>query len=104
MTKALWIGPGELVVLDLARAGRIQPGVVLLVLAGVLAALAGDRPVCLGVRAGTDAVIRLAVMPLRHWSVLVLMLDLAVIAGAFWTAGRAGDDRRGKEKRWHGRD
>lgn len=104
MTKALWIGPGELVVLDLARAGRIQPGVVLLVLAGVLAALAGDRPVCLGVRAGTDAVIRLTVMPLRHWSMLVLMLDLAVIAGAFWTAGRARDDRRGKGTRWHGRN
>ena len=100
----LWIGPGELVVLDLVRAGRIQPGIVLLVLAAVLAALAGDRPMCLGVRAGTDAVARLAVIPLRHWSMLVVMLDLAVIAGALWAARRQGGDRRGKECRWQSRD
>ena len=61
----LWIGPGELVLSDLARAGRIQAGVVLIALAALFAALTRDAAVSLGVRAAIDAVVRLAVLPVE---------------------------------------
>jgi len=93
----LWIGPGELVLSDLARAGRIQAGVVLIALAALFAALTRDAAVSLGVRAAIDAVVRLAVLPVHFWSTALVVFDALVITAVLCRPGKewGQKDRRG---------
>lgn len=90
VTRFLWIGPGELVVLDLVRTGRVGIEAVLLCSAVALAACVPVTSARLGIRAGLDLVARLVFLPSHSWSVAVIALDAVLIAGAWFSAGRAG--------------
>jgi hypothetical protein len=89
-TQFFWVGPGEFVVLDIARTGRIGAEAVVLAIAVLLAALTSARSVRLGIRAGLDLITRLVLLPLHSWSAVMLLVDVVVIAAAWRVAGRAG--------------
>jgi hypothetical protein len=92
ITQFCWLGPGEVVVLDVLRTGRIGVGSVLLWLAVALSALAPAGEVRTGVRAGTDLVARLVFLPARGWSAVAMLLDVAIAARAWYSAGRSRRD------------
>jgi hypothetical protein len=87
-----WLGPGEVVVLEVVRTGRVGIGSVLLGAVVALSALTSVGEVRTGVRAGADLVARLVFLPARGWSILVVLLDVAVVARAWYSAGRARRD------------
>lgn len=91
-TQLLWLGPGEVVVLDVVRTGRIGVGSVLLWLVVALTALTPVPELRIGVRAGADLVARLVFLPARGWSVVVVLLDVVLLARAWYSAGRSGRD------------
>jgi hypothetical protein len=91
-SQFFWLGPGEVVVLEVVRTGRVGIGSVLVGVAVALSALTSVAEVRTGVRAGADLVARLVFLPARGWSVLVVLLDVAVVAGAWYSAGRARRD------------
>ncbi len=78
--------------LDVVRTGRISLGSVLLWVAVALSALTPAAEVRTGVRAGADLVARLVFLPARGWSILVVLLDVAVVARAWYSAGRPRRD------------
>ncbi|MDS0140351.1 MULTISPECIES: hypothetical protein [unclassified Amycolatopsis] len=80
-------------VLDVVRTGRISAGSVLLGLAVALSALIPVTELRTGVRAGADLVARLIFLPVRGWSALLVLLDAALVARAWFSAGRARRDR-----------
>ncbi|MGW3967082.1 hypothetical protein ACWED2_45205 [Amycolatopsis sp. NPDC005003] len=75
-------------VLDVVRTGRISAGSVLLGLAVALSALTPVPELRTGVRAGADLVARLIFLPVRGWSALLVLLDVALVARAWFAAGR----------------
>lgn len=77
-----------MVVLDVVRTGRISAGSVLLGLAVALSALTPVPELRTGVRAGADLVARLIFLPVRGWSALLVLLDVALVARAWFAAGR----------------
>ncbi|VVJ22117.1 Uncharacterised protein [Amycolatopsis camponoti] len=79
-------------VLDVVRTGRISVGSVLLWLVVALAALTPVAEVRVGVRAGADLVARLLFLPPRGWSMAVVLIDVVVLARAWYSAGRARRD------------
>ncbi|WP_372661254.1 hypothetical protein [Amycolatopsis kentuckyensis] len=91
-TQFLWLGPGEVVVLDVLRTGRVGVGSVLLWLVVTAGALVPVPELRLGVRAGADLVARLLFLPARGWSVAVVLLDVVVLARAWYSAGRPRRD------------
>jgi hypothetical protein len=91
-SQFFWLGPGEVVVLDVVRTGRISVGSVLLWAAVVLSALTPVAEVRTGVRAAADLVARLVFLPVHGWSAVVVLLDAAVAARAWFSAGRARRD------------
>ncbi|MGW4061518.1 hypothetical protein ACWEGE_24775 [Amycolatopsis sp. NPDC004747] len=93
VSQFCWLGPGEVVVLDVVRTGRISAGSVLLGLAVGLSALIPATELRTGVRAGADLVARLVFLPVRGPSALLVLLDAALVARAWFSAGRARDDR-----------
>ncbi|WP_410607982.1 hypothetical protein [Amycolatopsis sp. lyj-109] len=74
--------------LDVLRTGRIGAGSVLLGLAVALSALIPVSELRTGVRAGADLVARLIFLPARGWSAAVILLDVAIVARAWFSAGR----------------
>lgn len=92
VTQFCWIGPGEVVVLDVLRTGRIGVGSVLLWLVVALSALVPAGEVRTGVRASADLVARLVFLPSRGWSAVVLLLDVVIVARAWYSAGRSRRD------------
>ncbi|WP_290063243.1 hypothetical protein, partial [Amycolatopsis solani] len=94
-SQFFWLGPGEVVVLDVLRTGRISAGSVLLWLAVLLSALSPVTEVRVGVRAGADLVARVIFLPVRGWSALVVVLDAVVLARAWYSAGRPRRDGGG---------
>lgn len=92
-TQFFWVGPGELVALDVLRTGRVGAGAALLSLVVLLACLTSVTSVRLGVRAAADLVARLLFLPSHGWSAVMVLLDVAVIAVAWHRAGRAGRER-----------
>jgi hypothetical protein len=92
LSQFCWLGPGEVVVLDVVRTGRIGLGSVLLGVAVALSALTPVAEVRTGVRAGADLVARLVFLPARGWSAVVVLLDAVVVARAWYSAGRARRD------------
>ncbi|RSM43835.1 hypothetical protein DMA12_17850 [Amycolatopsis balhimycina DSM 5908] len=74
------------------RTGRIGIGSVLLWLAVALSALTPVGEVRTGVRAGADLVARLVFLPSRGWSAVLLLLDVAIVARAWYSAGRSRRD------------
>jgi hypothetical protein len=88
-----WLGPGEVVVLDVVRTGRISVGSVLLWVAVALTALSPVPELRVGVRAGADLVARLVFLPARGWSAVAMGLDVAIAARAWYSAGRIRRDR-----------
>ncbi|HEY3467455.1 MAG TPA: hypothetical protein VGL47_20150 [Amycolatopsis sp.] len=86
-TQFFWVGPGELVVLDVVRTGRIGTEAVVLSLVLLLSALTGVTAVRLGVRAAVDLVGRLLFLPTHAWSAAVVLLDVVVVAAAWYAAG-----------------
>ncbi|MGW5721631.1 hypothetical protein ACWEVP_36035 [Amycolatopsis sp. NPDC003865] len=86
--QVFWVGPGELVLLDVLRTGRVSAGAVALALVLVLAALTSAVPVRLGVRAAGDLVARLLFLPTHSWSAAMMLLDAVVIAAAWRAAGK----------------
>jgi hypothetical protein len=92
VTQFCWLGPGEVVVLDVLRTGRIGVGSVLLWLAVALSALVPAGEVRTGFRAGTDLVARLVFLPPRGWSTVVMLFDVAIAARAWYSAGRSRRD------------
>ncbi|MBE1495817.1 hypothetical protein H4696_002917 [Amycolatopsis lexingtonensis] len=92
VSQFFWLGPGEVLVLDVVRTGRISLGSVLLWVAVALSALTPVAEVRTGVRAGADLVARLVFLPARGWSILVVLLDVAVVARAWYSAGRPRRD------------
>jgi hypothetical protein len=93
VSQFCWLGPGEVVVLDVVRTGRISVGSVLLGLAVALSALTPVAELRTGVRAGADLVARLVFLPVRGWSAVVVLFDVALVARAWFSAGRARRDR-----------
>jgi hypothetical protein len=89
VTQFFWVGPGELVALDVLRTGHLGAGAVLLSLAVLLASLTSVTSVRLGVRAAADLVARLLFLPSHGWSAAMVLLDAMVIAVAWHLAGRA---------------
>ncbi|MEU0530207.1 hypothetical protein [Amycolatopsis tolypomycina] len=75
-------------VFDVVRTGRVGAGSVLLGLAVALSALSPVPELRTGVRAGADLVARLVFLPARGWSAVVLLLDAALVARAWFSAGR----------------
>ncbi|WP_244211181.1 hypothetical protein [Amycolatopsis kentuckyensis] len=75
--------------MDVVRTGGISAGSVLLGLAVALSALTPVAELRTGVRAGADLVARLVFLPARGWSVAVMVLDVAIVARAWFSAGRA---------------
>jgi hypothetical protein len=92
-TQFFWVGPGELVALDVLRTGRVGAGAALLSLVVLLAALTSVTSVRLGVRAAADLVARLLFLPSHGWSAAMVLLDVAVIAVAWHRAGHAGREK-----------
>jgi hypothetical protein len=92
VSQFFWLGPGEVVLLDVVRTGRIGLGSVLLWVAVALSALTPVAEVRTGVRAGADLVARLIFLPARGWSTVVVLLDVVVVARAWYSAGRARRD------------
>ncbi|MET8854012.1 hypothetical protein [Amycolatopsis sp. NPDC004625] len=80
--------------LDVVRTGRISVASVLLWLVVALAALSPAAELRTGVRAGADLVARLVFLPARGWSAAMLLLDVAMVARAWYAAGRPRRDRR----------
>lgn len=78
--------------LDVVRTGRVGFGSVLLGVAVALSALTSVAEVRTGVRAGADLVARLVFLPAPGWSILVVLLDAAMVARAWYSAGRARRD------------
>lgn len=78
--------------LDVVRTGRVGFGSVLLGVAVALSALTSVAEVRTGVRAGADLVARLVFLPARGWSILVVLLDAAMVARAWYSAGRTRRD------------
>ena len=78
--------------LDVVRTGRVGIGSVLLGVAVALSALTPVAEVRTGVRAGADLVARLVFLPARGWSAVVVLLDVVVVARAWYSAGRARRD------------
>ncbi|MEU4519278.1 hypothetical protein AB0F52_11260 [Amycolatopsis sp. NPDC024027] len=76
--------------LEVVRTGRVGLGSVLVGAAVALSALTSAAEVRTGVRAGADLVARLVFLPARGWSILMVLLDVAVVARAWHSAGRAG--------------
>jgi len=93
VSQFCWLGPGEVVVLDVVRTGRISAGSVLLGLVVALSALAPVPELRTGVRAGADLVARLIFLPVRGPSALLVLLDAGLVARAWFSAGRARRDR-----------
>ncbi|WP_242547403.1 hypothetical protein [Amycolatopsis sp. MtRt-6] len=93
VSRFCWLGPAELVVFDVVRTGRVGAGSVLLGLAVALSALSPAPELRTGVRAGADLVARLVFLPTRGWSAAVLLLDAAIVAHAWFAAGRRRDAR-----------
>jgi hypothetical protein len=91
-----WLGPGEALVLDVVRTGRISLGSVLLWLVVALAALSPAAELRTGVRAGADLVARLVFLPARGWSAAMLLLDAAMVVRAWYAAGRRERERRNR--------
>jgi hypothetical protein len=89
VSQFCWLGPGEVVLLDVVRTGRISAGSVLLGLAVALSALTPVSELRTGVRAGADLVARLVFLPARGWSMAVVVLDVAIVARAWFSAGRS---------------
>lgn len=92
-TQFFWLGPGEVVVLDLVRTGSVGAGSAVLALTAAFAGLAAPTRLRLGIRAGADLVARLALLPAHGWSAFVVLLDLAVVGFAWYSAGRDGGRR-----------
>ncbi|GHH30335.1 hypothetical protein [Amycolatopsis oliviviridis] len=92
-TQFFWIGPVEFVVLDVLRTGRVGAEAVVFSAAVMLAALSAVTSIRLAVRAGLDLFARLVFLPSHAWSSIMAAVDLAVLASAWFLAGRAG---RGK--------
>jgi len=92
VSQFCWLGPGEVVVLDVVRTGRISAGSVLLGLAVALAALTPVPELRTGVRAGADLVARLIFLPVRGPSALLVLLDAGLVARAWFSAGRPRRD------------
>ncbi|WP_406633482.1 hypothetical protein [Amycolatopsis sp. WGS_07] len=88
-----WLGPGEIVVLDLVRTGSIGAGAAILGLTVALAGLASPARLRMGIRAAADLVARLVLLPTHGWSAFVVLLDLAVAGFAWYSAGRDGGRR-----------
>ena len=86
-------------VLDVARTGRIGLEAALLSAAVALAAVTSVAAVRMGVRAGIDLVARLLFLPSHGWSAAVVLLDVALIAVAWYSAGRRGAAGRGEAGR-----
>ncbi|MEV6823766.1 hypothetical protein [Amycolatopsis sp. NPDC051102] len=74
--------------LDVVRTGRIGAGSVLLGLVVALSALTPVTELRTGVRAGADLVARLIFLPAHGWSAVMLLLDVGVVARAWFSAGR----------------
>nr|WP_221472570.1 hypothetical protein [Amycolatopsis umgeniensis] len=81
------------------RTGRVGAESVLFSLAVFLAALTSVTSVRLAARAGLDLFARLVFLPVHTWSVVMLAVDLAVLAAAWFVAGRAAGTVRGKGSR-----
>ncbi len=77
----------------MVRTGRISAGSVLLGLAVALSALTPVPELRTGVRAGADLVARLIFLPVRGWSAVLVLLDAALVARAWFSAGRTPRDR-----------
>ncbi|MFE3176412.1 hypothetical protein ACFXPA_30650 [Amycolatopsis sp. NPDC059090] len=92
-TQFFWLGPGEVVVLDLVRTGSLSAGTAVLGLTVALASLVSPARVRAGLRAGADLVARLVFLPPHGWSAFVVLLDLAVVGFAWHAAGRDGGRR-----------
>ena len=78
--------------LEVVRTGRVGIGSVLLGVAVAVSALTSVAEVRTGVRAGADLVARLVFLPVHGWSAVVVLLDAAVVAGAWYSAGRPRRD------------
>jgi len=92
VSQFFWLGPGEVVVLDVVRTGGLSLGSVLLWVAVALSALVPVAEVRTGVRAAADLVARLIFLPAHGWSILVVLLDAVVVARAWYSAGRPRPD------------
>ena len=92
-TPFFWLGPGELVISGVMRTGGVGIEVLLLWLAVALAALTSVTSVRLGVRAAVDLVARLLFVPTHAWSAAVVLLDAVLVAVAWYSAARGGEDR-----------
>jgi len=95
-TQFFWIGPVEFVMLDVLRTGRVGAEAVVFSLAVLLAALTSVTSIRLAARAGLDLFARLVFLPSNTWSSIISAVDLAMLAAAWFMAGRAG---RGKGNR-----
>ncbi len=78
--------------LDVVRTGRISVGSVLLWLVVALAALVPVAELRTGVRAGADLVARLVFLPPHGWSAAVVLVDVVLLARAWYSAGRPRRD------------
>ncbi|OOC02450.1 hypothetical protein B0293_33495 [Amycolatopsis azurea DSM 43854] len=82
--------------LDVLRTGRVGAEAVVFSLAVLLAALTSVTSIRLAARAGLDLFARLVFLPSNTWSSIISAVDLAMLAAAWFMAGRAG---RGKGNR-----
>ncbi|MFK0249208.1 hypothetical protein ACIQUM_31305 [Amycolatopsis azurea] len=92
-TQFFWIGPVEFVVLDVLRTGRVGVEAVLFSVAVLLATLSTVTSIRLAVRAGLDLFARLVFLPSHTWSSIMSAVDLAILAAAWFLAGRASDGK-----------
>ncbi|MFC9257841.1 hypothetical protein ACFWMR_30075 [Amycolatopsis thailandensis] len=92
-TQFFWIGPVEFVVLDVLRTGRVGPEAVMFSVAVLLATLTSVTSIRLAVRAGLDLFARLVFLPSNTWSSIMSAVDLAVLAAAWFLAGRGKGNR-----------
>ncbi|MEQ0563448.1 hypothetical protein ABJI51_30595 [Amycolatopsis sp. NEAU-NG30] len=88
-----WAGPGELVALGVLRTGRIGIEALLPALALLLTAGTSVTSVRLGLRAAIDLVARALFLPSHGWSAAVMLLDLVVVAAAWFAAGLRRESR-----------
>lgn len=92
-TQFFWIGPAEFAVLDLLGTGRVGPETGFFSLAVLLAALTSATSIRLAARAGLDLFARLLFLPWHTWSSVMAAVDLAVLAAAWYLAGRGKGNR-----------
>ncbi|MFI7119323.1 hypothetical protein [Amycolatopsis sp. NPDC049868] len=92
-TQFFWIGPVEFAVLDVLGTGRVGVEAGLFSLAVLLAAMTSVTSIRLAVRAGLDLFARLLFLPSHTWSSIMAAIDLAVLAAAWFLAGRGKGNR-----------